>query len=90
MAYEKQKLIRLLGKEAQMQVFGEYIYTIFDVADFFGVKLPAVQGWIRTGELRAAKVGRNWWIRGSAISAFVDAREKRLTERYRAGSGVSL
>ena len=75
MPYNQVKLIKLLGKEAQMQVFGEYIYTMTDVADFFGVKPEAVKSWIRGGELRASRVKNIYWIRGAAIRDFVDRRE---------------
>jgi hypothetical protein len=73
---EQRKPIRLMGKDAQMQVFGEYVYNIFDVADFFGVKITAVLQWIRQGELRAGRIGKNYWIRGSAINAMLIAREQ--------------
>jgi len=87
--YNQQKLIKLLGKEAQMQVFGEYVYTVFDVADFFGVKVASVNAWINHGELRAGKVGRTWWIRGSAINDFVKAREAGQAARVEARNGQS-
>ena len=45
------------------------------VARMFGVGVPSVRRYIRSGELPAARVGRSYVISGEDIDGFVAARK---------------
>ena len=45
------------------------------VARLFGVNIQTVRGYIRSGELPAARVGRSYVVSGDDIDTFVEARK---------------
>ena len=51
------------------------LVTVEDAAQYLGVHPETVRVWIRSGELRAAKIGRFWRVRRSEIERFVTDRE---------------
>ena len=45
-----------------------------EVADECKVKLTTVWSWIRTGKLRAYKLGKTYWVSPEDLDAFIHTR----------------
>lgn len=43
--------------------------TVEQVAEHLGVSIETVRRWIRTGRLRAVRIGRAWLIKQAAVEA---------------------
>lgn len=48
----------------------EKLLTCQEVAQRYGVKTPTVWGWIRTGKLKACKIGRIYRVYPQDVEAF--------------------
>lgn len=42
-------------------------YTCYEVAELFGVTFRTVYAWVRSGKLRAVKIGKRWYIPKAAV-----------------------
>lgn len=43
-------------------------YTAYEAAEIFGVTFRTVYAWMRSGKLRAVKIGKRWYIPKEAVS----------------------
>ncbi|WP_067051283.1 helix-turn-helix domain-containing protein [Methanofollis ethanolicus] len=50
----------------------EPYYNAVDAGAILGASPQTVGRWIRSGELRATKIGRRWKIRESDLEAFIE------------------
>jgi excisionase family DNA binding protein len=57
----------------------EKIYTPEEIAERLKVQERTVYGWLRSGKLKGAKLGRLWRIRESDFDAFLEEASKRKT-----------
>ena len=58
----------------------ERLFTAEETAEILHIKTDTVRRYIRSGKIRAAKLGKGWRISEEAIKAFVDSQtpqEKR-------------
>lgn len=51
------------------------LYTCAEVAERYGVKKRTVWEWIRTGKLRAVRVGKLYRVYESDLKAFENGKE---------------
>jgi excisionase family DNA binding protein len=51
----------------------EQMYTVEEAATQFHVSDQTVRQWLRTGKLKATKLGRRWLIAESAIKAKLES-----------------
>ena len=59
-----------------MELKGEKLYTVQEIAEMFGYKDMTVYGWIWKGKLDAVKVGQ-WRVPESALQAFLEKGKRR-------------
>ncbi len=53
------------------------LLTIHEVADLLKMKESTVRSWIRDGELRAIKMGRDWRVAVKDLEAYLDAHANK-------------
>lgn len=53
------------------------LLTIHEVADLLKVKESTVRTWIKDGDLRAVKFGREWRVVQKDLEAYLDAHANR-------------
>ncbi len=70
-----------------MPVATPKLLTVKEVAEFMGVKSPAVISWIGSGALRAIKPGREYRIRPADLEAFQRRSETVPEPKARRASG---
>ena len=58
----------------------EPVYTANQIAEALSLSPETVRRWIRTGVLRAFKVGRGHRVRKSALDAFLSDSQDTATE----------
>ena len=46
-------------------------YTIKEAAEIMGKSVPTIRNYIKTGELRAQKVGKAWYVTDKTLTEFV-------------------
>lgn len=63
-----------------MELNGERLYTVQEIAAMFGFKDMTVYGWIWSGKLDAVKVGQ-WRVPESALQAFLEAGKRKNTQQ---------
>ena len=61
---------------ATLQIAGKTYYDIDGIAEKIGVGKFTVRGYVRSGTLKAVKVGRRYWI-----------EEKELSNLFATGTG---
>jgi len=49
------------------------LYSSEHLARIFGVQPAAVRAWIRSGKLKARKLGKRYFVRGADLLGFVSA-----------------
>ena len=52
------------------------VYTIEEVAQILKVTRRTVYGYLKTGDLKAAKIGKYWKVTPENIKAFLDKHTK--------------
>jgi excisionase family DNA binding protein len=55
----------------------EKIYTVQEVANRLRIDTRTVRKWIRSGELAAIDIGREYRIRESSLQDFIQRKERR-------------
>lgn len=58
----------------------EYL-TAYEAAEIFGVTFRTVYAWVRSGKLRAVKIGKSWYIPKAAVSdllTYGEVKEERM------------
>jgi excisionase family DNA binding protein len=50
----------------------ERFYSIAEVADCLAMSPDTIHRWIKTGRLKASRIGRFWRIRARDLEAFID------------------
>lgn len=58
----------------------EQLLTVEEVADQLRYKPATIQGWLRRGQLRGTKVGKEWRVAASDLRAWLDRRESKTGE----------
>ncbi|UUX50585.1 helix-turn-helix domain-containing protein [Nisaea acidiphila] len=53
------------------------LLTIHEVSDLLKMKESTVRNWIRDGELRAIKMGRDWRVAVKDLEAYLNAHANR-------------
>lgn len=51
------------------------IYTPEEVAEILHVTRRTVYGWIKSGKLKASKVGRGWRVKREELDSFINGAE---------------
>jgi excisionase family DNA binding protein len=57
-----------------MTIEPEELYRVPEVAEYLHVKPQQATIWLARKEIKGAKFGRQWLVRGKDLIAFVDAR----------------
>jgi excisionase family DNA binding protein len=52
-------------------------FTTHDIADILKVNEATVRGWIKSGDLRAVDIGREWRVAQIDLEAFLNAHANR-------------
>jgi excisionase family DNA binding protein len=69
----------------------ERLRTIAEVANCLGMSQDTVTEWIKTGRLKASRIGRFWRIRPRDLEAFIDdpppLRPHAMPEQAPEGTG---
>jgi excisionase family DNA binding protein len=63
----------------------EVWYSVTEVIEATGVHRNTVERWIRRGELKAAKAGKMWFIRGDDFLAFMNGQSAVVARLPTAG-----
>jgi len=58
-------------------VLSKPLLTIHEVADLLKVKESTVRQWVRAGELRAIKFGKEWRVSQKDLEAYLNAHANR-------------
>lgn len=66
----------------------EYM-TPYEAAEIFGVTFRTIYNWVRSGKLRAVKIGKQWRIPKAAVDALLENGDQ-VTEVGSAGQRVSM
>lgn len=61
-------------------VLGDRLWTVAEVADHMRVSNMTVYRLIKSGQLPAIRVGKNFRIRGSDLEAYLDASTTQVSE----------
>jgi excisionase family DNA binding protein len=56
-------------------------FTTHDIAEVLKVNEATVRGWIKSGDLRAVDIGREWRVAQIDLEAFLDAHANRSAIR---------
>jgi putative resolvase len=48
------------------------LYNIGEVAQYLGMSKDTIMTWIRSGRLKASRIGRFWRIRARDLERFID------------------
>lgn len=51
--------------------------TVHEIADLLKMRESTVRAWIRDGDLRAIKMGRDWRVAVKDLEAFMDGHANR-------------
>ena len=47
-------------------------YTSSEAAEGFGISMQTIYSWMRSGKLRAVKIGKSWYIPKKAVSDLLE------------------
>lgn len=65
---------------ASMRLSSNILYTVGNIAKFFGVSKKTAGTWCKTGKLPAFKIGKEWKIRVSDLKTLIDRKVQNRKE----------
>jgi excisionase family DNA binding protein len=68
-----EELLRKVFDEAPQIVF--ILYNIEDIAKLLNVSIHTVRYWIKTKQLKAAKLGKSWRVEHNDLVDFLNSRK---------------
>ena len=60
-----------------MPMLSKPMHTVHEIADLLKMRESTVRAWIRDGDLRAIKMGRDWRVSVKDLEAFMDDHANR-------------
>jgi excisionase family DNA binding protein len=72
-----------------MTLPNDRLYSIAEVAQHLGMRPDTVTTWVKSGRLKASRIGRYWRIRPQDLEAFLDAPPPLHPDRPAAPGGLS-